>query len=704
MAIRVTLSTDGTEIRTKPETYLGSDLFARYRQACVETGARYHHETRENILPVDSLTLLLNALKQQGLACALDQTLADILAQQAEEAEQLLHRGRGRVEAAQAHLERHGLALFRFQQTGVEWLAPRRGAVLADDMGLGKTVQALIALPDAARALCVVPASLRLNWQKEARRWRPDLTPVVAATKAQFRWPDEGEIVIVSYGCLPPAPAEKDENGLPIPEEDRVWEVSPPPLGMHLVADEAHALKNHRTKRAKAFGVLRDATFAHRGVVWAITGTPVLNRPPELWSLLKATGTAEESFGTWYSFVRLFGGQKTSLFGGFDWGQPSPEVVDRIRRVCLHRRREEVLRDLPTKLRTTTTVEGGSAPAADAIVDALEAKGFKLEELSLDRVVKETPFELISAARAQLAEVRIPALLDRVLEYEDAREPLVVFSCHLKPLEVLQGRPGWALITGGTPADERERIVERFQAGELIGLAGTIKAMGVGLTLTKAHHALFVDLDWTPALNTQAEDRICRIGQEAQQVFVERLVTQHPLDERVLELLTEKQRIIDSSITASAVSEDHVGESPAERLVQAAKEARETASVLATQAELDRQREERQRREALDAVKRRLGSDWDGRELRVSKTGKARSPANAREEWAGRGLIQLAELDPDRAGVLNGVGFSKHDGEIGHSLAAWFNRTGMMSDAQWRVAIKLARRYRRQIGSEPEAE
>jgi SNF2 family DNA or RNA helicase len=154
----------------------------------------------------------------------------------------------------------------------------------------------------------------------------------------------------------------------------------------------------------------------------------------------------------------------------------------------------------------------------------------------------------MSAVRAKLASSRIDAAHLLATECDEQECPLVVFSAHVEPVRSLGSREGWAFIDGSTSATDRLRIEEEFQAGKLRGVAMSIKAAGVAITLTRAWKALFVDMDWTPAGNAQAEDRLCRIGQGSGKVEIVQMASDHPLDLRVLELLREKARVIDGAI------------------------------------------------------------------------------------------------------------------------------------------------------------
>ncbi len=149
----------------------------------------------------------------------------------------------------------------------------------------------------------------------------------------------------------------------------------------------------------------------------------------------------------------------------------------------------------------------------------------KAENLAEELDDSDLPgFESFSRIRALLAQSRIPAMLEMVEEYEEAETPLLVFSAHKAPIKALENRSGWAIITGETSAEDRFDIVKRFQEGKLNGVGLTIGAGGVGLTLTRASNILFVDLDWKPSMNIQAEDRAHRIGTNADNILIKRMV------------------------------------------------------------------------------------------------------------------------------------------------------------------------------------
>lgn len=685
--IRIAIEPDGQSVAVSLTRFLG-DRFRDYLAACSEAGARYVQSRKCNVLPVSGVPALLAALSRAQLPIEVAPELAEALAAEAAEATALLSAGRERLDAIRAGL-RPGLRLYRYQETGVEWLSPRKRALLADSPGLGKTAQALLAAPADHGILVVAPAAVRAAWAQECMTWRPDLRPVTVTTGAQFRWPRKGECVIATYGLMP---ADAEDLGLP-------------GHPVCAIVDEAHALKNPKAARTKRWRAIARVVADCGGRTWLLTGTPLLNRPPELWAVLQAASLAEEAFGSWAEFVRMFSGSKGRF--GYAWGEATEDAPLRLQRVSLHRRREAVLADLPTKRHRdvpVTDLDTATVALCDEAWAALQAAGVDLADA--EALAKATTggvaFELMSRARAALATAKIGAMNEWLDELEEAEEPAVVFSMHLAPVLAAGKRPGWAIISGDVPADERGAIVASFQRGELKGIAGTIGAMGVGVTLTRAAHAILVDRAFTPALNAQAEDRLVRIGQ-TRGVLITRLIAAHRLDERVAELLSAKQEVIESSVGASAVEAEHVGDAPAVALAEAAETARRLADEGQQRAEDQRAREQAETDAEVAAMRERLGSAYDGRPVTTSVTGNFRSAANETEAAAGRVLLIVAGMDGDHAAVRNGVGFSRNDQEFGHSLATNLRKYGRLSEKQWGYAVKLASRYHRQVETEAHA-
>jgi hypothetical protein len=685
---------DGAKI--SPQSYLGS-LFGAYREAVVRAGARYVAGLKANVLAVDRLPLVQEALNEAGFDLAIHADLRESIQRAAAVAQAVATEGGQRLIQAEQRLA-SGLSLYPYQRDGVRWLSVRRAGLLADSMGLGKTIEVLMALPEQARTLVIAPAAVAANWIRETRRWRPDLRPQYLSGRSSWRWPQPGELLVTTYGSLP---AEGQEITLP-------------PASVYLIADEAHGLKGSRgrkladgtykggVQRVRRWFGIRDAVADAEGFVWLLTGTPLINRPQELWRVLQAAGLAQQAFGSYPHFCEMVGGHRGRYGMVYD-GQMSDEVPLALQKVSLRRDREAVLPDLPRKRREVDTVPLADEQAirlCDALQGRLEEEGYTVDDLAdmskLAKAVREVVFEMLSRVRAALAAAKIPALLELIETYEEEEVPVVVFSAHLAPLKTLATRPGWALIDGSVPAERRATTVEDFQAGALRGVACSYAAGGVGITLTHAHHVVCVDLPWTPALLQQAEDRLCRIGQEADSVHVRILAADHAVDERVAELLIEKTAIIERTVEASAVETVTVDDTIA-RQAQALSTMAEETSDLAERVEAERR--EREAQQVLLAVGRDARARGEFSLNEVPSFGVFRPAQTEEELHAARGMVLLAQLDPDRAQEVNHAGFSQIDGEIGHSLAQTLIQYGRLSEKQWAIAKRLAHKYRRQVGT-----
>lgn len=436
-----------------------------------------------------------------------------------------------------------GRKLYPFQRDGARFLGSRREALLCDEPGLGKTGQTLSAIPQGAPLVVVAPAVAKGVWRRELDAWRPSQwRSTVLEGYGSFRWPERSEMIVTSYEILDASP------------------VADIPLqGTVLIADEAHLLKSKDALRTLKFTEVASRVRDNGGWVWLLTATPLLNDAPELYNLLRIVGLDKVVFGSYRGFVDAFGGQQRPASAASDrvtttFAGPKPHVPALLSRVMLRRTKEDVLPELPPKTHQIVPVdlEQDGLKAADEIEEALKAAGSSIGDIvaaggDVRRLSGRIPFELVSLARERIARAKVPAMLSYIDQCEKRGEALVVFSAHRAPVDIAGSRPGWAKITGSVSPEERTRIEDAFQAGRLRGVALTIKAGGVAITLTRACRLLFCDLEWTPALNTQAMDRVHRVGQK-KRVIIDTLVGRHMLEERVAQLLAEKQELIDKTI------------------------------------------------------------------------------------------------------------------------------------------------------------
>jgi SWI/SNF-related matrix-associated actin-dependent regulator 1 of chromatin subfamily A len=402
--------------------------------------------------------------------------------------------------------------LYPYQAEGVGFLCSRRRALLADDMGLGKTVQACQAMSQHEVTLVVCPKVMIGTWTDEINRWRPELswrtgTPVGAWFK--------GDVHVVNY--------------------EQLHKLEGDPYDA-IIADEAHYLKNPQADRTRRF----KAIAKNADCIYGLTGTPLLNSPADLWGVLDALGIAKEAWGSEANYNKAFG-RSSDRHGKTIWGKPSPAIAAGLSRVALRRTKAEVLPQLPSK--RFRTIE------CDAVIPEPRGGGAPegIESLTLEQLHAIEGDEHISTLRKLLAQYKLPQCVEVVKQYEQAGEPVVVMSAHVDPVKQLGLRNGWETICGDTPTEERSDAVARFQAGELRGLACTIQAAGVGITLTRSAHMVMLERAWNPSANWQAEDRICRIGQTRGCLYTF-LVADHPLDRAVHRVLERKRVTIEESV------------------------------------------------------------------------------------------------------------------------------------------------------------
>ena len=650
----VSLTLYSGEVRVAPLTFLGDGRFERYLSACKVMGASYDAGIKAYLIPIVDTQKAIDLFRSVGLDVQVSPHLLNSLkTQKVDIGEPIAEK---HLSVIKSRLSNKKINLFDFQELGVKFLNSRRYAGLFDDMGAGKTCQSLSAIPDDSPVLVICPAVVKGNWQREAGMWRPEFSTDILSGKGSFRWPKRGEIIIINYDILPPG-IRRGSLGYGMDEK-----YGKPEDGTVVIADEVHYGKSNRAARTTALKAI--CTMARRGGGrnWILTGTPLLNRPNELWTILGIADLQREAFDNWNNFVRIFRGTKTGFKGAIEWGTPiASEAAVGLSRVAIRRTIEDVVKDLP-EIRfqdIEVQIDNQTQKQCDLALKELEKIGVSLDDaldLSIQGKDRAHAFFELSKARAALATAKIPSALKIVEGYEANEEPLVVFSCMRNPIDIFNERPGWGIITGDVTGPARDLVVKDFQSGKLRGIGLTIAAGGVGITLHRASNALFIDYDWVPANNSQAYARIRRIGQKRAQLIV-RLVANHELDRQVLRCIDRKINIINNSI--KAFEEDQRGL----RKLESRYESGESKAVDVT-------------------IPNR------------------RSPVTPMERWASDSIRKLAEHDPDYAFGTNRIGFNRVDSEVGHQLSEKIEIG--LTETEWLIAIKIAKRYPGQVGVSPE--
>ena len=441
-------------------------------------------------------------------------------------------------------------ALLRgYQAFGMAWMASLLeagfGAVLADDMGLGKTVQVL-ALLQARReagakgpALLIVPTSLLYGWQSQAAQFTPGLRLVTLHGTGRADLRDnalQADLVVTTYPLL-----ARDSGWLSAQD----W-----PL---VILDEAQTLKNPAAQMAKT---LRDIPARGR---LALTGTPLENSLQDLWTLIDWVNPG--LLGDRKGFQKHF---RTPIEKQGDRAAQA-RLNRRLRPFMLRRTKAQVAAELPPKTeilervvlpRSQQTLYESVRSAMDRRVrEAITARGLAAARITvLDALLKlrqvccDPGLVKTEAARAVTDSAKRARLLELLQELVAEGRRVLVFSQFVGMLELIEadlnlaGIP-YLCLTGQTK--NRDKVLAGFAQGDAPVFLLSLKAGGVGLTLTEADTVILYDPWWNPAVERQAMDRTHRIGQD-RPVFVHRLVAADTVEEKILHMQARKQALADA--------------------------------------------------------------------------------------------------------------------------------------------------------------
>jgi len=453
------------------------------------------------------------------------------------------------IKRSAINLQGFGRQLMPFQREGLKFLHAKDGrALIGDEMGLGKTIQALAYIhtrPDLRPALVICPASLKLNWAQEAAVACPELKTSLISGKTQGRLPT-ADIHIINYDIV----ADRFNN---IVESDIKL----------MILDEAHYLKNRKAKRTKAIlGKGKKAPGLSRvEKIIALTGTPILNRPVEIYPVAKTL--APNDIPPFMTFAHKYCGAKHNGFGwDFNGSSNTKELHDLLTSTIMIRRtKAEVLKDLPEKTRSVIPIE----MSATAVHEYEQAKAHFLKWLAT-----VDPEKVSAAQRAEVlvqfqtlkrlaARGKWAATIDWLKDALNTGSKILVFAIHHDAVDSLMDALKSYIpvkIDGRDSQEARNAAVSRFQDDPACRVfVGNIKAAGVGLTLTAASAVAFTELGWTPGEHIQAEDRAHRIGQK-NAVNVYYLIAKDTIEEDIAALLDNKQKVLNAVLDGTGTAQE----------------------------------------------------------------------------------------------------------------------------------------------------
>ncbi len=366
------------------------------------------------------------------------------------------------------------------------------------------------------------------------------------------------DVVIVSYELLSKWRAELRAEW---------WDIA--------IFDEAHYLKNKKADRTKeVFGCRKFEEQEFIAPIKArrlllLTGTPMQNKPCELWTTIKALdpkglGSNQFAFDKQYCdghYEPIVAKSRLTFMGvpvapvitadtkkaWINTGSSNePELQDYLRsKFMIRRLRSEVLPQLPLTQRQVVVLD------IENIANILKVERRTYEEFGdsiADLDISSPAFDQISKVRAILGVKKVPFIIDRIREALADTKKIVVFVHHYEVIDLLAAEFSTTsvVLDGRVEADDRQSLVAKFQDDINVEiLLATMDAAGVGFTLTAAWLAIFGELDWVPSKMRQAEDRLNRMGQK-ENVHAMYLVARGTLDERQFQLLVEKQEIADA--------------------------------------------------------------------------------------------------------------------------------------------------------------
>lgn len=432
--------------------------------------------------------------------------------------------------------------LLNFQKEGLDFLLKSSGnALLADEMGLGKTVQTLSYVATEKQTfpvLVVAPLVTLNNWEREISKFMKKksrngrIIESESSTSTIIRTGKSKELPITDFYIINYELLYK-----------RLSDLSKLNIRT-IVCDEVHNLRSKTTQKYKA--VKKLAALPSLSYRIGLSGTPIYNRGSEIWPIVDILrpgllGSFKE-FCEYFCYVNEKGkaivleNKRASLRNELQ------------KHVMLRRKKSDVLKELKDKVRYKEVIDADT----DYYFDELGKIWTKLEEEQKDAESafdKSASYQRAIQSERQIAGVaKLPHVINFVKNIMEIEESVVVF-CHHKVIHKLLHESlvefSPVSIIGGQTDKTRQEQIDKFQKGESKLMIAGLRAGNVGINLTRAKYVIFAELDWSPAIHRQAEDRLHRIGQK-NTVFAYYLIGNGTLDDHVANILVDKSYEIDA--------------------------------------------------------------------------------------------------------------------------------------------------------------
>lgn len=461
--------------------------------------------------------------------------------------------------------------LFEFQKEGVrKMLNMESNILLADSMGLGKTPQGSMYLrykENSLPAIIICPASLKLNWQKEIKHWAGLKSYVINGKTPEYlseEFLKKYPVWIINYDIL--GSEDKDEK---LEEQKRKEYCKENDLKYRkktlkvygwcdtiieknfktIICDEAQALGESTTIRTRAVSQICEGLPKSKKIM--ISGTPYETRTSQFYSLLHIIDP-DEFNNEWRYKYRYCDPVKTFFGWKFDGLSNAEELHNRISKFMIRRLKEDVLKDLPPKIRSVIPLQ---------ITDNERKIYIETDKELEDAIVnKETNVLSKMAKLKQVAfQVKKNSAIQFIKDYIENVGKLVVFIWHIESYNILMKEFEKIAvgINGSISIQDRNKAVEEFQNNPKIKLfVGQIKSAGTGLTLTASSCTVFLEFGMTAPQHLQAEDRVHRIGQKADSVLAQYLILEDSIEQDCMNTLNKRAKHLDAVLDGKYDSQD----------------------------------------------------------------------------------------------------------------------------------------------------
>ena len=421
--------------------------------------------------------------------------------------------------------------LFPFQKAGVQFIENTNGKTLiADEMGLGKTLQSIAycQLHAEKRPILVIcPATLKLNWQREFKKWTDIKSYVINSQDLKYQLPTTYEAYIINYDIVGKMEALLNRMKFQV-----------------MILDEAHYLKNPKALLSKAINGL-NKTIPH---ILALTGTPILNRPVEIFNILKML--SPQNFSNYFDFVKRYCGASYGRWGMDVSGATNiQELSDKLRAtVMIRREKKDVLTELPDKTRVVVPqicdLKAYKKVENDLVNYLIESKN--KSKLVAERISQVEQLAKVEYCKQEAVKAKMPLFIEWSKDFIEENGKLVIFAHHKEFVEKLMFELkdyNPVKIVGGMEIEAKQQSIDAFQNNTNCKvIICSLKAAGVGITLTAGSYVAFLELGWTPGEHDQAEDRLHRIGQK-DNVACYYFLAENTIEETIYNLIQDKRKI-----------------------------------------------------------------------------------------------------------------------------------------------------------------